>query len=117
VCAHHPSPLPKMVHTLSMSGSQGIVSLYHIDGKRLFFTPSQDILDAARMIPEKVLSLREDSKRRLAAYVGDTTVDIDLEQHTIIHRCPTWTKSIPEKKLCSHVARLFLMVDPNLFSR
>jgi uncharacterized protein YecE (DUF72 family) len=71
----------------------------------------QQILDAARMIPEKVLSLREDSRRRLAAYVGDTTVDIDLEQRTIIHRCPIWAKSILEKKLCPHVARVFLMVD------
>jgi uncharacterized protein YecE (DUF72 family) len=72
----------------------------------------QEILDAARAIPEKVLSLREDSRRRLAAYVGDTTVDIDVEQRTIIHRCPTWAKSISEKKLCPHVARVFLMVDP-----
>jgi uncharacterized protein YecE (DUF72 family) len=72
----------------------------------------QEILDAARAIPEKALSLREDSKRRLAAYVGDTTVDIDLEQRTIIHRCPIWAKSILEKKLCPHVARVFLMVDP-----
>ena len=68
----------------------------------------QEILDAARAIPEKVLSLREDSKRRLAAYVGDTTV----EQRTIIHRCPIWAKSISKKKLCPHVARVFLMVGP-----
>jgi hypothetical protein len=72
----------------------------------------QEILDAARAIPEKVLSLREDSKRRLGAYVGDTTVDIDLERRTIIHRCSIWAKSIPDKKLCPHVARVFLMVDP-----
>ena len=40
------------------------------------------ILDAARSIPERDLSLREDSKRRLAAYVGDTTLDMDLEQRS-----------------------------------
>jgi uncharacterized protein YecE (DUF72 family) len=73
---------------------------------------NQEVLDAARAIPEKVLSLREDSKLRLAGYVGDTTVDIDLEQRTIIHRCPIWAKSISEKKFCPHVARVFLMVDP-----
>jgi uncharacterized protein YecE (DUF72 family) len=71
----------------------------------------QEILAAARTIPEKVLSLREDSKLRLAAYVGDTTVDIDLEQRTIIHRCPIWAKSTSEKRFCPHVARVFLMVD------
>ena len=58
------------------------------------------------------LSLREDSRRRLAAYVGDTTVDIDLEQRTIIHRCPIWARSLLEKKFCPHVARVFLMIDP-----
>jgi uncharacterized protein YecE (DUF72 family) len=72
----------------------------------------QESLDAARAIPEKVLSLREDSKQRLAAYVGDATVDIDLEQRTIIHRCPIWAKSISERKFCPHVARVFLMVNP-----
>jgi uncharacterized protein YecE (DUF72 family) len=73
---------------------------------------SREVLDAARSIPERDLSLREDSRRRLAAYVGDTTVDIDLEQQTIVHRCPVWSKTVSEKKFCPHVARLFLMVDP-----
>ena len=39
------------------------------------------------------------------------TVDIDLEQKTIIHRCPIWAKSILEK-FCPHITRMFLMVDP-----
>jgi len=49
----------------------------------------------------------------LAAYVGATTVDVDVEQHTIIHRCPIWAKSISEKKFCPHVARVFMIVDPD----
>jgi uncharacterized protein YecE (DUF72 family) len=73
---------------------------------------SPEILDAARSIPETDLSLREDSRRRLAAYVGDTTVDIDLEQRTIVHRCPIWSRAVSEKRFCPHVARVFLMVDP-----
>jgi hypothetical protein len=48
----------------------------------------------------------------LAAYVGDTTVDIDFEQQTIIHRCPIWARSILEKKFCPHVATVFLTIDP-----
>jgi uncharacterized protein YecE (DUF72 family) len=75
-----------------------------------FATP--EILDVARSIPERDLSLREDSRRRLAAYVGDTTVDIDFEQHTIIHRCPIWARSILEKRFCPHVAKVFLIIDP-----
>ena len=71
-----------------------------------------EVLDAARSIPERDLSLREDSKRRLAAYVGDTTVDMDLEQQTIVHRCPIWARSVTEKRFCPHVARVFLIIDP-----
>ena len=71
-----------------------------------------EILEAARSISERDLSLREDTRRCLAAYVGATTVDVDLEQHTIIHRCPIWAKSISEKKFCPHVARVFMIVDP-----
>ena len=47
----------------------------------------------------------------MAAYVGDTTVDVDFEQQTIIHRCPIWAKSISEKKFCPHVARVFMITD------
>lgn len=73
---------------------------------------SPEIVDGARSIPERDLSLREDSKRRLAAYVGDTTVDIDLEQRSILHRCRTWSRLISSKSFCPHVARLFLTIDP-----
>jgi hypothetical protein len=72
----------------------------------------KEILEAARSIPERDLSLREDSKRRLAAYVRDTTVDIDLEQQTIVHRCPIWSRKVSEKTFCPNVARVFLIVDP-----
>jgi len=72
----------------------------------------QDILEAADSIPDKDLSLREDSKQRLAAYIGDTTVEIDFKQNTIIHRCPTWAKSIREKKFCPHLVKLLLSIEP-----
>jgi hypothetical protein len=45
-------------------------------------------------------------------YLGDTTVDIDLEQQTIVHRCPLWSRSVSEKRFCPHLAGVFLMVDP-----
>jgi len=48
----------------------------------------------------------------LAAYVGDTTVDIDLEQRSIVHRCPTWSSLAPTKSFCPHIARVFMMIDP-----
>jgi len=41
-----------------------------------------------------------------------TTVGIDLEQPSIVHRCPVWSRLVSEKKFCHHVARAFLMVIP-----
>lgn len=72
----------------------------------------QEILEAARSIPDSDLSLREDSKKRLAAYVGDTTVDIDFEQRIVVHRCPVWSRSISEKRLCPHIVKVFLSINP-----
>jgi hypothetical protein len=37
---------------------------------------------------------------------------MDLEQQTIVHRCPIWTRSVTEKRFCPHVARVFLIIDP-----
>ena len=69
-------------------------------------------LKGAKSIPDKEFSLREDSKHRLAAYIGDTTVEIDYEKKIIIHRCPIWSKSIREKKFCPHLVKLFLSMEP-----
>jgi uncharacterized protein YecE (DUF72 family) len=71
-----------------------------------------DVLAAAKSIPDSDFSLREDSRQRLAAYLGDTTVDVDLEKRIVIHRCPTWWTSILNMKFCPHVTKLFLSVDP-----
>jgi hypothetical protein len=90
--------------------SSGPIIEKGVENLLLNFADSE-ILEAAQSIPERDLLVREDSGRHLAAYVGDTTVDIDFEQQTIIHRCPIWAQSISEKKLCPHVARVFLMVE------
>jgi hypothetical protein len=70
------------------------------------------MLKAAQSIPNNDLSLREDSRQRLAAYIADTTVDIDLEQRTILRRCPVWSGSILQKRFSPHVAKLFLSINP-----
>jgi uncharacterized protein YecE (DUF72 family) len=70
-----------------------------------------EMLERARVIPDDDLSLREDSKRRLAAYVADTTVDIDFEERTIVHRCPAWSVSVSEKRFCPHLVKLFLSIN------
>lgn len=72
----------------------------------------REILEEGRAIGDDDLSLREDSKKRLAAYVGDTTVDIDFEERVIVHHCGLWSKSVSEKKFCPHIIKLLLNINP-----
>jgi len=71
-----------------------------------------ETIDLAQSIPKKDFSLREESKRVLAAYIGDTTVEINFEQCTIVHRCSTWAESNRQQKFCLHILKLFLSINP-----
>jgi uncharacterized protein YecE (DUF72 family) len=71
-----------------------------------------DTLEAARLISDTDFSLREDSKSRLAAYIVDTTVEIDFQERRIVHYCPIWDRSIIKSRFCPHVVKLFLSIDP-----
>jgi hypothetical protein len=71
-----------------------------------------DTVEKAHYILDSDISLREDSRRALAAYVEDATVDIDLEKHLITHHCAVWSRSSLEKRFYPHVARLFLSIKP-----
>jgi len=73
---------------------------------------SADVIELAKSILDKDFSLREDSKKRIAAYVGETTVDINFELHSITHYCPFWSKSSLKKRICPHVAKLLLSIEP-----
>ncbi|MEM3004311.1 MAG: DUF72 domain-containing protein [Candidatus Bathyarchaeia archaeon] len=70
-----------------------------------------ELLEAARSLPDTDLSVREDRRERLAAYVGETTVEIDVKSRRIIHRCPVWRRTAGEKRLCHHIAKLLMEVD------
>lgn len=71
----------------------------------------KEIIHEAKFIPDTDFSLREDSKRSLAAYLGDTTVEINLDERKIIHYCPIWTKTSLKKKFCSHIVKFMLSID------
>ncbi|MEM4251651.1 MAG: hypothetical protein QW828_07450, partial [Candidatus Bathyarchaeia archaeon] len=70
-----------------------------------------ELLEAARSLPDTDLSVREDRRERLAAYVGETTVEIDVKSRRISHRCPVWRRTAGEKRLCHHIAKLLMEVD------
>ncbi len=70
-----------------------------------------ETLRQAQLIPNSDVSLRQDNKRALAGYIGDTTVDVNFEDHTIMHYCSKWSQSSLEKRFCPHIAKLFLSID------
>jgi len=73
---------------------------------------SPEVVEAARGISDDEFSFRERTKHRLAAYLGSTTVDIDLDNRTIIHRCSFWDKSRLQKKFCKHIVKVLLSLNP-----
>jgi len=72
---------------------------------------SADVIELAKSIPDEDFSLREDSKKRIAAYISETTVDINFELHSITHYCPFWSKSSLKKRICPHIAKLLLSIE------
>ncbi len=107
------SRIPKKVSSevRGLEAWTGPIGTKALEALLLKFTDSE-VLEAARSIPDKDFSLREDSKRRLAAYVGDTTVEIDFQERAIIHHCSLWSRSISEKRFCKHVAKVFFTIGP-----
>ena len=80
--------------------------------KLLLTFANPETISQAESIPKKDFSLREESKRTLAAYIGDTTVEVDFQQCRIVHRCPSWAESSTQQKFCPHVLKLFLSISP-----
>ena len=80
--------------------------------KLLLAFADEGIIGLARSISEKDFSLREENTRTLAAYIGDTTVEVNFQQSAIVHYCPAWTESSSEQKFCPHIMKLFLTIDP-----
>jgi uncharacterized protein YecE (DUF72 family) len=73
----------------------------------------QSVIEKAKTIPDTEFSLRQDNKRDLAAYLGDTSVDINFEEQRIIHYCPIWTKTSIKKKFCPHIVKFMMSIDKN----
>lgn len=73
---------------------------------------NEDTIEKAKLILDTDFSLREDNRREIAAYIGDTTVDLNFEKLTITHYCREWSTTSLEKKFCHHIVKFFLNIDP-----
>lgn len=73
----------------------------------LRFTTTSRLVRAERFDEREVEMVRVDSEY-VAAYVRGYTIEIDVEGRMIRHDCDDWRKGIREKRMCKHIAKLFL---------
>ncbi len=76
----------------------------------------QSFIDAQRLkrakrIKDEELALREETENRIEAAIRDYHIIIDVDNRTILHDCPDWSRVLPDKRLCKHVAKLLLSID------
>ncbi len=68
-------------------------------------------LKRAVEIPDSELKLEAAKSQRIEATIRDYRVTIDTDTRTIMHDCEDWAKGLAAKRLCKHVAKLFLSIE------
>ena len=61
---------------------------------------------------EEELTINHSSGSQIQAELRDYVIDIDLEGRTLRHDCDDWRKGVDRKRLCKHLAKLFLELPP-----
>ena len=65
-------------------------------------------LGRAEKIKDAELTLKLNTGRRVQADIRSYTIDIDADERTLKHDCDDWRKGKDQKRICKHVAKLFL---------
>jgi len=69
-------------------------------------------LSRGEKIDDSELTITLSSEDRIQAEIRSYVVDIDLEGRTLRHDCDDWRKGVDRKRLCKHLAKLFLELPP-----
>ncbi|MBA7465584.1 DUF72 domain-containing protein [archaeon] len=69
-------------------------------------------LSRGEKIDDSELTINLVSEDRIQAEIRSYVVDIDLEERTLRHDCDDWRKGVDRKRLCKHLAKLFLKLPP-----
>jgi hypothetical protein len=75
-----------------------------------YFVPAER-LRRAEQIDDKEVTIQIQDDKRIEATVRVYHILIDGEAATISHDCADWERVSATKKLCKHVAKLFLSMD------
>lgn len=68
-------------------------------------------LKRAERIKDDELKMVKETNGRIEAVIRNYHIIIDIESRTILHDCADWSRVLPNKRLCKHVAKLLLTVD------
>ncbi len=68
----------------------------------------QDRLDKAKRIKDEELTIIDISQINREVKIKQYIVKIDSHERTIVHNCHDWHKGFPKKRLCKHLAKVFL---------
>ena len=68
-------------------------------------------LKRAERIKDDELKVVKETSKRIEAVVRDYHIIIDVGSRTILHDCADWSRVLPNKRLCKHVAKLLLTID------
>jgi hypothetical protein len=71
----------------------------------------EDRLKRARKIKDDEVSIKVQTDDVVEAKVKEYTVIIDVKAKTILHDCADWSRVLPSKKICKHVAKLLLTIE------
>ncbi len=75
-----------------------------------YFVPPER-LKRAEQIPDQELQITKQLNGRIEATVREYHVVIDLPSQAILHDCADWARVSSTRKLCKHVAKLFLSIE------
>ena len=79
----------------------------------LRFTTTSRLMRAEGMDEREVEVVRAD-RGYVEARVRGYTIEIDAEGRVIRHDCDDWRKGVAERRMCKHLARLFLSLQEEL---
>jgi hypothetical protein len=60
---------------------------------------------------DSLISISETPTDEISGKVKDYLVRIDLKNHTILHDCEDWRKSMDSKNMCKHLGKFMLSID------
>jgi len=107
IVEHKAKPtLPKGVRPLEAFAEEEEEGLSVADLLMRFTTVSR--LQRAEGIKDEELTITQSSGGLIEAAVRDYSIEIDLDSRVLRHDCGDWRKGLDAKRMCKHVAKLFL---------